>query len=505
MDNRIDALYGRQSVDRADSISIESQLDFCRYELKGGAGKEYTDKGYSGKNIERPKFQQLIRDIEKGLIKRVIVYKLDRISRSIIDFAGMMELFGKYNVEFVSATEKFDTSTPMGRAMLNICIVFAQLERETIQRRVTDAYYSRCQKGFFMGGTTPYGYKLEPTVMEGIRTSMMVADPEAAERVKLMFEMYSEPQTSLGEIARHFVEEGYDFNGSELQRATLTKILQNPAYAQADLDMYDFFKNQGADIANDAADFAGTNACYLYKGRNVTEAKYVNLKDQVVVVAPHEGLVSSDVWLACRKKLMSNTSFGGGGGTKKAKNTWLAGKIKCGKCGAGLMCMINTANYAYFRCRKLADSKSCTGCGVLRVREIEASVYEEMRSRAENFKTLVGETSAKTNPKLTALNVELAQVEAEIEKLLDTLTGANKTLLAYANGKIEELDAKKQSLIKTIADMSVEAVSPEQIKRITGYLDNWDNTSFDEKRQTVDILISSIKATHDDLDINWNF
>ena len=122
MNNRIDALYGRQSVDKADSISIESQLDFCRYELKGGACKEYTDKGYSGKNIDRPKFQQLIRDIEKGLIKRVIVYKLDRISRSIIDFAGMMALFGKYNVEFVSATEKFDTSTPMGRAMLNICI-----------------------------------------------------------------------------------------------------------------------------------------------------------------------------------------------------------------------------------------------------------------------------------------------------------------------------------------------------------------------------------------------
>ena len=76
----------------------------------------------------------LVRDIKRGLIAKVVVYKLDRISRSILDFANMMELFQQYNVEFVSSTEKFDTSTPMGRAMLNICIVFAQLERETIQK-----------------------------------------------------------------------------------------------------------------------------------------------------------------------------------------------------------------------------------------------------------------------------------------------------------------------------------------------------------------------------------
>ena len=118
MDNRIDAIYGRQSIDKKDSISIESQFEFCRYELKGGEGKEYKDKGYSGKNIERPDFQRLLQDIRLGLIKRVIVYKLDRISRSIVDFAKLMELFKQYDVEFVSCTEKFDTSTPMGRATM---------------------------------------------------------------------------------------------------------------------------------------------------------------------------------------------------------------------------------------------------------------------------------------------------------------------------------------------------------------------------------------------------
>ena len=99
-------------------------------------------------------------------------------------------------LEFVSSTEKFDTSTPMGRAMLNICIVFAQLERETIQKRVTDAYYSRCQRGFHMSGAAPYGFKLEPTTIQGIRTKMMIPDPDTANIARLMFEMYAEPSTS---------------------------------------------------------------------------------------------------------------------------------------------------------------------------------------------------------------------------------------------------------------------------------------------------------------------
>ena len=208
MENCIDAIYARQSVDRKDSISIESQIEFCKYELRGGNFKDYKDKGFSGKNTDRPRFQELMADIKRGLIRRVVVYKLDRISRSILDFATMMELFQQYNVEFVSSTEKFDTSTPMGRAMLNICIVFAQLERETIQKRVTDAYYSRCQRGFHMSGAAPYGFKLEPTTIQGIRTKMMIPDPATANIVRLMFEMYAEPSTSFGDIARYFAQEG---------------------------------------------------------------------------------------------------------------------------------------------------------------------------------------------------------------------------------------------------------------------------------------------------------
>ena len=97
-------VYKRQSVDRKDSISIESQIDFCKYELKGGSCRVFKDKGYSGKNTDRPEFQKLLGEIRKGKVRRVIVYKLDRISRSILDFANMMELFQEYDVEFVSSS-----------------------------------------------------------------------------------------------------------------------------------------------------------------------------------------------------------------------------------------------------------------------------------------------------------------------------------------------------------------------------------------------------------------
>ena len=158
MNNRIDAIYARQSVDKKDSISIESQIEFCKYELKGGNCKEYTDKGYSGKNTDRPKFQELVRDIKRGLIAKVVVYKLDRISRSILDFANMMELFQQYNVEFVSSTEKFDTSTPAGRAMMLMVSVFSQLERETIAERIRDNMRELSKTGRWLGGTAPTGY-----------------------------------------------------------------------------------------------------------------------------------------------------------------------------------------------------------------------------------------------------------------------------------------------------------------------------------------------------------
>jgi len=496
MNDRIDAIYARQSVDRKDSISIESQMEFCKYELKGGSCREYTDKGYSGKNTDRPKFQEMIRDIQKGLIRKVVVYKLDRISRSILDFSNMMELFQQYNVEFVSSAEKFDTSTPMGRAMLNICITFAQLERETIQKKVADAYYSRSLKGFRMGGKASYGFHTEPIKMDGINTKKLVLNPDEAEHIRLMFEMYAQPETSYGDIVRYFAEHGI----KDFSRPALASILCNPIYTKADLDIYEFFKGQGTVIVNDAADFTGLNGCYFYRGRGMKGDTKHHLQGHTLVLAPSEGFVSSELWLKCRKKILANASYQAG---RTAVNTWLAGKIKCGKCGKALKAEGSYGRW-YFRCSKRSDNKSCEGAGTLRIPDTEAFIYAAMVRKLKPFQTLKGQKKvAKSNPKLTALQVELAQVQSEIETLIDTLTGANPVLLSYVNSKIEELDGCKQTLVREVAILTADAVSPEQIEMLSGYLQSWGEVSFDDKRQVVDLMISAIHATSESINIVW--
>ena len=496
MDNRIDAAYGRQSVDKKDSISIESQLEFCRHELKGGGFKEYVDKGFSGRNTDRPQFQGLIRDIKAGLIRRVVVYKLDRISRSILDFANMIELFQQYNVEFISSTEKFDTSTPMGRAMLNICIVFAQLERETIQKRVTDAYHSRSQKGYLMGGKIPYGFRTEPILIDGVKTKRFVPEPEAIAHIQLAYEMYAKPGVSYGDVARRFEEMGVRFFSKQLQRMTLTKMLRNPVYVQADIDVYEFFKSQGISIVNDAADFTGANACYLYRGQGMDRRNMDAFSGHTLVLAPHAGVIPSDLWLACRRKTLTNKIFQSG---RKASKTWLAGKLKCGKCGYALV----VGDKGYLQCKKRKDDKSCPGAGTLRVTDMEAFVYDGMLGKLREFHTLHGDGKAASNPKTTGLKVELAQVEAEIEKLLDSLTGASEILISYANTKIAELDSRRQALTRQLAELVAEEVSPERMVRVSELLDNWDQAEMTDRREVVDGFIGKIKATAESVDIQW--
>jgi len=167
-----------------------------------------------------------------------------------------------------------------------------------------------------------------------------------------------------------------------------------------------------------------------------------------------------------------------------------------------LMSVGNPAGTQYLRCSKRADNKSCEGCGTLRTAEFEQFVYGEMVKKLSEFQTLTAKATT-VNPKLTALNVELAQVEDEIEKLLNTLTGANAVLLSYANGKIEELDANRQRLIKEIAALNAETISPQKIEFLSAHLENWNTIDFDDRRQVTDIILSQVQATSDRVSFEW--
>lgn len=496
-----DALYARQSVEKVDSISIESQLEYCRHEARGNPCREYIDRGYSGRNTNRPAFEQLLADVRQGKVARVIVYKLDRISRSILDFANMMQLFQQHRVEFVSSTERFDTSTPIGRAMLHICIVFAQLERETIQKRVTDAYYSRCKKGLYMGGRVPYGFARQQTMLDGVRTSMFVPVPQEARQVQLIYSLYADPANSLGDLVRYLNAHGHkQLRGGMWSTARLSEMLRNPVYVRADAAVYDFFKEQGAQILNPAADFTGYNGCYLYKGAGGEGRSPSDLSGREVVLAPHEGLVSSRDWLRCRLRCQQNRRSTT---TCKAKSSWLLGKVKCGRCGYGLSVVKSDTRWQrYFVCSAALASKKqrCPGTGgTVYAQLLEAYVSQEIQRRLGLFDKLCQREEPQPDRKRNEHRIRLAEIEREIEQLLCKVSGANDILLAYINSRVGQLDEERRQL-QTEAER---LAHQEGAAAICNPAQLWTKASFAQKQAVADALIEIIKVADGEIEIVW--
>ena len=513
---RYDALYGRQSVDKKDSISVESQLDFCKYETHGQPYQTYTDKGFSGKNTNRPDFERMMRDIRAGKIKRVIVYKLDRISRSILDFANMMEVFQEYDVEFVSSTEKFDTSTPIGRAMLNICIVFAQLERETIQKRITDAYYSRNKIGFFIGGRFTYGFKLEPIVIEGIHSSYYLPVEEEMQQVELMFQLYAEGVKENGEpysfsdIRNYFLDHDIPHLRDKYWTVScISSILSNPSYAIADMSLYEFFNSQGANIISPVELWVGGNGCYLYQGTVSKDKNRNTFKDKEVVLAPHKGVVPSHIWIKCRLRCMNSRQMAT---TNKAKSSWLVGKVKCGNCGKGLQISPSRVSkktgksIRYMNCshKYVTRGLGCSGTGSrIYADELEDYVLEQIKQKLNEFEGFNEQNATQSNPKLNENKIRLAQIDKEIDDLVEKVSGASSVLMRYINEKVEQLDAERRALSEENLSMTV-SHSPDTLNTIFNLVSSWEETSFEDKQKVLDTYVKVIKVANGNIEMAWN-
>ena len=499
------AIYARKSVFREDSISIESQIEQCRYEAKGEECLIYADNGFSGKNTARPEYQRMIADIEKKKIHKIIVYRLDRISRSILDFSTMMNLFEKLKVEFVSATEHFDTSSPMGKAMLNICIVFAQLERETIQQRVADAYLSRSQKGFYMGGKIPYGYTKVPITINGVRTSMYEPLAEEAEDIRLIYNLYSKPSATLGDVLRELAKRGLNVNrrGHSWNTARLSELMRNPAYTFADSNTYSFFKEQRSNIVNPIEDFAGETGLYLFKGEN-TNRKTWDLSNQNIVVAPHTPIINSELWLACRRKLLNNHQVK----TCKAKNSFLAGKIKCGHCGYALSVRtskrVNGDDVKYFVDTGRVNNHCCKEkVSALKVNDFEGEVVERIKSKLKSLTLQKAEIA--TDYRIPELITKKERITNDIENLLDNLTSmTNQATISHIEKRIAELDKQKNEIESQIASVKAEQESKQlNHKQLRNVMSKWSKLSFDDKRSVVDLLIEKIVVYIDRIEIIW--
>ena len=236
------AIYSRKSSDEGldmDFNTLDAQREACeayitsqRAEGWKAVETQYNDGGYSGGNMERPALQRLLSDIKEGKVHTIVVYKIDRLTRSLMDFAKLVDIFDEYGVTFVSVTQSFNTTTSMGRLTLNVLLSFAQFEREVSAERIRDKFAASKKKGMWMGGNPPLGYEVEDR--------KLIINETNAKLARQIFDRYFD----LGSVAKLKREldrdgikspervstRGKKLGGAYYSRGALYNILANPIY-----------------------------------------------------------------------------------------------------------------------------------------------------------------------------------------------------------------------------------------------------------------------------------
>ncbi|MBU5626658.1 recombinase family protein [Oscillibacter sp. MSJ-2] len=475
----MDAVYARQSVDKRDSVSIETQIEYCARAIDGGY-TVYKDRGFSGKNTNRPEFMRMLEDIRQGKVSKVWVYRLDRFSRSILDFGQLWALLEQHHVEFESITEKFDTSTPSGRAMLNIIMTFAQLERETIAQRVQDNYYHRVALGSWPGGPAPLGFSIAKTRDDAGRSAPTLTANADMEIVRRIFLEYLKPGASLAGVARKLTREGIcGIRRRGWDSVAISRILKNPVYVMADRQVYLHFAAQGILIEQPAEAFTGKMACHLVGKRNRPAGEKGEAR---LSLANHAGVIPPEVWLGCQEKLSANRQIDRSG---VGRHSWLSGLLKCGGCGYAVK-ISRCGDTYYLHCSGHTNLGICEEKIEADLRELEDAVgssIQSMLSRCPDEEEDSDSTEAE----------KLRRIDGQIERLVAAYAGSTEITAAYLNEEISRLGEERRALAQIRRRSGREALA-----RI-----EFSSLSMAEKKMVASELIDRILLSGDRAEILW--
>lgn len=481
---RIDAIYARQSIEKRDSISIESQIEMCKRAADPDAAI-YRDSGYSGKNTQRPAFTQLMADVRAGKIKRVFCYRLDRISRSVLDFSLLWQTFDANHIDFVSVTESFDTNSPMGRAMIMIIITFAQLERETIVSRYTTNRYARSNAGIWAGGRAPYGFEIQKVDWNGKRQSVLKPIPEKLQIVQDLFTKYTSGTASLYSLSKEL-----NLNSTERWDAiTVRRILKNPVYACADVDVYSFYYGN-AEIINDVHEFDGSHAAYLVVKGGKSSAGHRTLS-----LAYHQGVVPSSVFIAAQNMLSQNKQLKNG---HRSSFTWLSGLLKCHKCG-GRINVFQNKGLTYFQCyKRFHQAGSCDAKIHGNSLRYESYVEDAIQNRID---TIVKNNSTEDvpNQQLNDMKIQLLENERQINNLVEALKIGGAVAMRSIQNELQALEAEHERITNEITAMQPVHQVPNGLAVI-----DFAKLDYDSKRDVARMMIDKILVGDDSpIQIIW--
>lgn len=509
-DNRYVAVYARQSVFNPDSISVDDQIEKSTRLADGETVVVYQDKGYTGANTQRPDFQRMMKDIQAGLIKKVIVWKLDRISRSVADFSLMINVFQEYDVSFSSVTESCLAidDNPFSKAMIQIIMIFAELERNNIQARVRENYYSRLKMGMLGGGAAPFGFERAEYQINGKRCYMYIPNPSAAEIVQELYRMYVEDDCSLRDLSHWLYKNGISTTRENYwSSSTISRMMKNPVYVKADVKVYNYLQSKGVECNNIVEDYVGRNGVYLYgdrkiKGSTKRKAKYVDMSGDYATLAPHEGLVDSDMWLRAQAKLAENVSYGNSGNSKKS---WLTGVAKCGYCGKAITFKQNKHYPIYVSCMGRQNKFCYDRKKVLRVEELEHIVEVGLMAFLHDLPVKAERQKAKNLPEIKKLEMELAKIDKRIENYMDRLELAEGALITHINMKVNELESERKELSSKLVKLSIEASKPvDGGLNIDDVIREWSSYDVEQKNIVAKTFIKRVVVTDDAIKVTFN-
>lgn len=535
------AIYSRKSKFTGKGESIENQIELCKnqlinkYNIKEENIKIYQDEGFTGYNTNRPQFQEMIKDIRNKKIKCVIVYRLDRISRNVTDFCNLKNEFIKYNTDFISVTENFDTSTPMGRAMLMISSVFAQLERDTIAERIRDNMYELAKTGRWLGGNTPLGYKsekVETLSVDGKRKNLYKLDIvfEEAEIIKLIWNKMCELK-SLSKLEAYLLQKGIKTrNGNNFTRFSLITILKNPVYVVADNKIKDFFEKMNVTIyETDIEKCNGINGLLAYNKREELMGKtksYKDITEWIIAVGKHQGIIPSKQFIKVWNLIVNNKD-------KRCRvprqnTSILSGIIRCKHCGnymrprlRNTVTIDNKRNFSYLCVLKEKSRKRLCKCKNINGIETDMIVIEKISELKlptnmliNKIKLLINNKEKKSDKRineLQTLNTILSRNKRKVEALIDKMAIIDGELIADITAQIKSIKSKNLEIEKRIIELSKETekeidkdeVTVLALNIINKYMSSFDSLNIVDKRLMIKSLVNTIESDGENIYINY--
>lgn len=469
------AIYSRKSKWTGKGESVENQLIMCREYIamfleEGDRTQiiEYEDEGFSGKNTKRPMFQQMMQDMQEKHYDYLVCYKLDRLGRNLADLANLMEDLNRQGTSFISIKEKFDTTTPIGKAMLYFSGVLAQMEREQIAERVKDNMIMLARSGRWLGGTTPLGYASVRVEKEGNalkKKSMycLTQNPDEIDLAKFIFTYFMEKR-SLTKVLRYLMAGGIRTrSGKEFYISGIRDILVNPVYCIADEAGYQYFYDLGCQVCIDPEELDQESGLLGYA--RTTSAAYRNqgtpCESWIISRGRHKGIVTGKEFVYVQQLLAGNRSKGDNFRDTKNSVALLSGLLYC-TCGH----LMRPKNYPASRVTQKGERTFAYRCP-----------YKDLthRERCDN-KNVHGNTlDEAVSREVTALAGPDAGMVPMLEELQKQIASADDGAGAGTRFMEQEYDRKKSEIRKLVASIkqleagsvSVQYIN-EEIQRLDG-------------------------------------